>query len=317
MLTFWLGTAVFIAVAVVMAYIIWRFRAKDSKDAEAVPAQVHGNTVAEIAWWFLPIVLLFFIAVPTVKLTWYQEAVEKRTAEGELVVNVTGYQWWWKFEYPEYGIVTANELHIPEGRRVTLNLNSADVLHSFWVPKLAGKKDIIPNQDNVLWFIADELESDESVVYYGQCAELCLGSHAYMRFRVVVDKEETFDTWVEKFQNAKDNPISTDPAVVRGQQAFLQKGCAACHSVYNDDFAVGTDNRPDLTNFGLRHTVGAGVKENSLENLKTWIRDPQEFKPANYMPTLWSGAEGEEEQIEDIAIFLQSLGNEDSTQSSR
>ncbi len=317
MLTFWLGTVVFIIVAAVMAYIIWRFRAKDDEDAKAIPAQVHGNTLAEFVWWVIPVLLLAVIAWPTVGLTYKQEAAKNRSAEGELVVNVTGYQWWWKFEYPEYGIATANELHIPEGRRVTLKLNSADVLHSFWVPRLAGKKDIIPNQENVLWFVADELESDESAVYYGQCAELCLGSHAYMRFRVVVDKEETFNAWVEKFQNAKETSISTDPAVTRGKQAFLQKGCAACHSIYNGDFAVGTDDKPDLTNFGLRYTVGAGVKENNLENLKTWIRDPQEFKPANYMPTLWTGAEGEEEQIEDIAKFLQSLGTEDSTQSSR
>ena len=312
MLTLWLGTVVFIIVAAVMAYIIWRFRTKSDDEAKEIPAQVHGNTLAELIWWLIPVALLAIIAFPTVTLTYYQEAAEKRTAEGELVIDVTGYQWWWKFEYPEYDVLTSNELHVPQGRRVTLRLHSGDVLHSFWVPKLAGKKDIIPNQENTLWFIADE-----PGIYYGQCAELCLGSHAYMRFRVVVDTQEEFDAWVEKFQSAKDNPISTDPTVARGQQAFLQKGCAACHSIYNGDFAIGADTRPDLTNFGLRHTVGAGVKENSLENLKTWIRDPQEFKPANYMPTLWVGEEGEEEQIEDIAKFLLSLGKEDSTQSSR
>lgn len=317
MLTLWLGTVVFILVAAVMAYIIWRYRAKNEEDAKSVPAQVHGNTIAEVVWWIIPVLLLAVIAWPTVDLTYYQEAAEQRTAEGELVVNVTGYQWWWKFEYPEYGILTANELHVPEGRRVTLKLNAGDVLHSFWVPKLAGKKDIIPNQENILWFVTDELDDDKSQVYYGQCAELCLGAHAYMRFRVVVDTQENFDEWVEKFQNAKDEPISSDPLVAKGKQYFMQKGCAGCHSVANENFAVGTDNKPDLTNFGLRYTVGAGVKKNTDENLAIWIRDPQKFKPANYMPTLWTGAEGEEEQIDALVAFLQSLGKEDSTQAIR
>ncbi len=319
MLTFWLGTVVFIAVAAVMAYIIWRFRTKNDEEAKEVPAQVHGNTLAEIAWWFLPVVLLYFIAVPTVKLTWEQEAAKKRTAEGELVVNVTGYQWWWKFEYPEYGIVTANELHVPQDRRITLHLKSGangphnqKVLHSFWVPKLAGKKDVIPNQENILWFIADE-----PGVYYGQCAELCLGAHAYMRFWVAVDTPEEFDKWVEKFQKVEEKPISTDPLVSQGKEHFLRKGCVGCHRIANSNFSVGADNKPDLTNFGLRQTVGAGIKENTAENLAAWIRDPQKFKPGNYMESFWTGADGEEEQINALVAFLHSLGTEDFTQSSR
>ncbi|MEZ4629390.1 MAG: cytochrome c oxidase subunit II [Deinococcales bacterium] len=196
MLAVYWGALVFVVVSVAFGYAIWRFRAKDEEDAKAIPEQVHGNTILEISWTFLPLVLVIILAIPTVRLTMLQESEANRTAAEELRVNVTGYQWWWKFEYPEYGITTANEVHIPEGRRVTFYLESADVLHSFWVPHLAGKKDVIPTQENILWFIPDNAKSEP---YYGQCAELCLGAHAYMRFRVKVDTQSDFDTWVSSF----------------------------------------------------------------------------------------------------------------------
>lgn len=312
MLTFWLGLAVLIVVFAVFLFVIIKYRVSDDHDKSDIPAQTHGHTGLEISWTILPIILVIIMVVPTVRLTLLQEAESARTSENDIVVNVTGHQWWWKFEYPELGITTANELHIPEGKRATFNLKSADVLHSFWVPQMAGKKDLIPGQDNVLWFIPDE-GSAQDEPYYGHCAELCLGAHAYMRFRVKVDTAEEFDAWVNDMQGASLQKVSADPLVQKGRQAYVQKGCAGCHTVQGQH--VGNARYPDLTNYGQRSIV-AGIETNTPENLATWIRDPQIFKPGNYMPTLWSGAEGEEEQIEAIVAYLHSLGVEDLSQAS-
>ena len=312
MLTFWLGLAVLVVVCGIFLFVIFKFRVADDHDKSDIPEQTHGHTALEIAWTIAPVILVIILAVPTIRLTMLQESETARTADNDIVVNVTGYQWWWKFEYPELGITTANELHIPEGRRATFNLESADVLHSFWVPQMGGKKDLIPGQDNFLWFIPDEGSAQEEP-YYAQCAELCLGAHAYMRFKVKVDTAEDFDAWVAGLQGASLQKVSADPLVQQGKQAYIQKGCAGCHTIEGQ--AVGNERYPNLTNYGQRSIV-AGLEPNTPENLATWIRDPQIFKPGNYMPTLFSGAEGEEEQIEAIVAYLHSLGVDDLSQAS-
>lgn len=300
MLTYWLGLIVFIGVAAVLAYTLWRYRQKPDDDG-SLPPQIHGNVPVEIGLTVLPVIFLVIIAVPTVRLILeLDQRAEQRDAT-ELEVIVTGYQWWWSFEYPELGITTANELHLPAGERVNLRLRSADVIHSFWAPRIAGKKDLIPNQDNEMWLIADEPGS-----YLGQCAELCLGAHAYMRFRVIVDDEESFAAWTEAFREAETQRVATDPLVSRGAQLFKSKGCAGCHAI-----AGVSTNRvgPDLTNFGLRTSVAAGVLENTPENLARWLRDPHEVKPGNYMPALWSeGDPSAEEEIAALVAYLESLG---------
>lgn len=318
MLTFWLGLIVFVVVSAAFCYSLWRFgmskKAKEESDAGEMPTQTHGNATIEIIWTVLPILLLIIIGIPTVKQIWEQEDVALHDVSDDIVVNVTGYQWWWEFEYPEYGFTTANELVIPVGKRVTLNLQSGDVLHSFWVPRLSGKKDLIPNQDNVLFFTPEE-----EGYYYGQCAELCLGAHAYMRFRVLVENETDFQAWTEKFTgDTVLQQVSLDPQVQRGKLLFKNKGCAGCHAVGNENYAYGQD-APDLTNFGLRTTVAAGRVPNTPENLASWLRNPQELKPTNYMPTLWPIGEGvsdevaqqREEEIAAIVAYLQSLGKDD------
>lgn len=318
MLTFWLGLIVFVVVSCALVYALWRFgiskKAQEERESGEIPTQIHGNATIEIIWTVLPILLLIIIGIPTVKQIWEQEDVALHHVDDDIVVNVTGYQWWWEFEYPEYGFTTANELVIPVGKRVTLNLQSGDVLHSFWAPRLAGKKDLIPNQDNVLFFTPQEEGN-----YYGQCAELCLGAHAYMRFRVLVESEADFEAWTEKFTNEQVlQQVSLDPQVQRGKLLFKTKGCAGCHAVGNENYAQGMD-APDLTNFGLRTTVGAARLPNTDENLAAWLRDPQALKPTNYMPTLWPIGEGvsdevaqqREEEIAAIVAYLQSLGNDD------
>jgi cytochrome c oxidase, subunit II len=257
------------------------------------------------------VIIVILIAVPTVR-TIFETEQRVTPTEQDLVVKVTGYQWWWKFEYPELGITTANELHIPTDRRVVLQLDSADVLHSFWVPRLAGKRDMIPNQDNQLHFTATEPGE-----YYGQCAELCLGAHAYMKFRVIATPESEFEAWASSFDIEGLQTVQADPQVQQGYQLFAQKGCTTCHTIdgYRADTHVGTPEFPNLTNFGLRTTVAAAIATNDAENLEAWLRDPQAMKPGNYMPALWQADDPDaDEEIAAIAAYLLSLGTPDTTE---
>ena len=344
--TLWWGIGVLSVVMGGVAYSVWRFRRRP--DHDGLPDQIEGALWLEFTWTFIPAIILVIIGIPTVRLIFNTERYVEAT-EADLRVNVVGHQWWWEFEYPDLGIVTANELHIPVGRRVIFDLESADVLHSFWVPRLGGKRDLIPNQDNQLW-----LSADEPGLYYGHCAELCLVAHAYMRFRVVAESEEEFASWVAAFEREDDlqlalqtepqtsqttpeaaeavpavgytvdpltttavpavNPVADpavgldlDPQIVEaGKVLFKTKGCAGCHAVRG--YAQGQVG-PDLTNFGLRTSVAAGVLENTPENLAYWLRYPGVVKPGNYMPTLW--AEGDpdaEEEITALVAYLESLG---------
>jgi cytochrome c oxidase subunit II len=308
--TYWLSWIVMAGVFGVLIFALWRFRAKRG-DAATIPHQTHGNVRLEVAWAIIPVVLVVLVAVPTVR-TIFETEQRVTPRPGDTVVTATGYQWWFKFEYPELGITTANELIIPVGSRVVIALRAADVLHAFWVPNLAGKRDMIPNQDNQLWFIADR-----PGVYFGQCAELCLGAHAYMRFRVIAMEQPDYEAWVAAFQDAAtDRVAQADPLVQRGQQLVAQKGCVACHTIdgYHPSFAVGGPDFPSLTNFGLRTTVGAALVDNTPENLAAWLRDPQALKPGNRMPTLWQPNDpNREEEIEAIVAYLLSLGADAST----
>ncbi len=310
MWSFWLSLVVMAATFGVMAFVLVRFRRRRA-NPDAIPTQFHGSTGLEIGLTIAPVIIVILIAVPTVR-TIFETEQRVTPTEQDLVVKVTGYQWWWKFEYPELGITTANELHIPTDRRVVLQLDSADVLHSFWVPRLAGKRDMIPNQDNQLHFTATEPGE-----YYGQCAELCLGAHAYMKFRVIATPESEFEAWASSFDIEGLQTVQADPQVQQGYQLFAQKGCTTCHTIdgYRADTHVGTPEFPNLTNFGLRTTVAAAIATNDAENLEAWLRDPQAMKPGNYMPALWQADDPDaDEEIAAIAAYLLSLGTPDTTE---
>lgn len=307
--SYWLSWPVIIGVLGVLVYVIVRFRERKGEDR--IPVQFHGNTLTEIGLTIVPVLIVIAVAVPTVRAIFATENRVEPTGD-DVIINVTGYQWWWRFEYPELGVVTANELHVPAGRRVILNLESADVLHSFWVPRLAGKRDLIPNQNNQLWLIADE-----PGVYYGQCGELCLGAHAYMKKRVIAQSDEDFAAWAESFATAGERTVQDDPQVAQGRELFSTKGCTNCHTVdgIGSGFQVGSPDFPNLTNFGQRLTLAAGVRENTQENLEAWLRDPQSIKPGNYMPRLWrADDENADEEIAAVAAFLLSLGAEPAAQ---
>lgn len=294
MLTFWLGLVVMIAVTAFLGWAMWRYRRRPNQ--EGIPEQIHGEARLEAILTIAPAIILVFIGIPTVGVIFDQQKHVEPVVE-DLTVNVIGHQWWWSFEYPELGIVTANELHVPVGRRVVLNLGTADVLHSFWVPRLAGKRDLIPMQDNQLWFVAEE-----PGYFNGHCAEYCLTAHAWMRLRVIAQDEADFEDWVAVMQGADEQEAQqADPLVAQGRQLYFAKGCAGCHAIEGESVArVG----PDLTNFGLRTTIAAGVLPNTPENLAWWIRDPDEVKPGNYMPDL--GLDGEE--VAALVAYLLSLG---------
>jgi cytochrome c oxidase subunit 2 len=301
MLTFWWGLAVWLIIMAALFYAMWRYRRRPNQEGE--PSQIHGEARLEAAWTVAPAIILVIIAIPTVRLILGQEQRIEPT-EADLHIIVTGYQWWWEFEYPELGITTANELHIPVGRRVLLTLRSEDVLHSFWAPNLSGKRDLIPNQDNQLWFSADKPGS-----YYGHCAELCLTGHAFMRFYVMAQPEEEFSNWVASFQNVGVQQVALQGGsaqIEQGKALFKTKGCANCHAIAG--YAYGQD-APDLTNFGQRTSIAAGVINNTPENLHAWLRNPDTIKPGNYMPKLWADDDpNRDEEIGALVAYLESLG---------
>jgi cytochrome c oxidase subunit 2 len=300
---FWLtttfGVGIYVLVLGILLYIVYRFRIKPGDRAAGLPKQVHGNVRLELAWTFIPVILMIIIGIPTVRGIWASEV--RVQGEDALQINVIGYQWWWAFEYPELGITTANEVHIPVGRTVNFNLRSGDVLHSFWVPAMAGKRDLIPNQDNHLWFSADV-----PGIYHGHCSEFCLGAHAQMRMRLIAQSEEDFDAWVASFQGAETAEPPVGALTEQGSQLFLQRGCVQCHAIAGT-VAQGIIG-PNLTNFGQRTTLAAGIVANSPENLAAWLRDPQAVKPDNHMPNLQLS----EEDISALVAYLHGLGREES-----
>jgi cytochrome c oxidase subunit II len=183
-----LGTIVFVLVEAALVYVVIKYRRRENQPP---PPQTHGNTKLEIAWTLIPAVILVFIAVPTVRTIFITQA---QAAPGSLNIDVTGHQWWWEFKYPEYGITTANEIYLPVGRTVNFRLRSADVIHSFWTPQLGGKRDVVTNRTNYIWYTPDS--STASSVWNGFCVEYCGSSHANMRFRVFTVTPEQFASWV-------------------------------------------------------------------------------------------------------------------------
>jgi cytochrome c oxidase subunit 2 len=184
-LFFW-SALVFVLVEAALIWVMWRYR---RREGQPEPRHVHGNTTLEIAWTLIPAVILVFIAVPTVRAIFRTQA---KAVPGALQVQVIGHQWWWEFRYPQYGIVTANELYLPIGRTVNFELKTADVLHSFWIPRLGGKRDLISNHTNYLWFTPDSVSED---AYHGSCNEYCGASHANMLFRAFTVTPAQFEQW--------------------------------------------------------------------------------------------------------------------------
>jgi cytochrome c oxidase subunit 2 len=276
---FWAAAFVFVLVEGILVYTIIRYRAKPG---DPDPHQTHGNTRLEIGWTVLPAVILIAVAIPTV-FTIFDNA-NSPDPDGGLQVDVLAAQWWWEFTYRDPAdstkdLITANELHIPVDEVININLDSKDVLHSFWIPKIAGKVDVIPNNKNHLWIMGQEIGE-----FLGQCAEFCGVAHALMRFRVIVESQAEFDAWLESEKQNAIEPI--DPLAMQGKAIFEgnQAQCWACHTVKGSQKARGQVG-PDLTHVGRRTHIAAGIRENTQQNLRDWITDPDTVKPGNIMAT--------------------------------
>jgi cytochrome c oxidase subunit 2 len=299
-LTLYLGIAVGVLTFALLGYIMWRFRYQPGSPE---PKQVHGNTTLEVAWTLLPALIVAVIAVPTVRAIF---ATQPEPPANALEVRVIGKQWWWEFQYPvnegRDTIITANEIHVPVGQPVHLKLESDNVLHSFWVPQMAGKRDLITNRVNHLIFTPRE-----PGVYMGQCAEFCGDSHALMRMRLIAHTPEGFLQWLQNEASPAVEPVDSASAVALGRTLTVQGACAGCHVIRGTQM-VGRLG-PDLTHFGRRRTVAAGILENNAENLATWIRDAPSVKPGSLMPKLGGDVPNglTEEQISYIVAYLQSL----------
>ena len=268
---------VFVLVEGVLVYAIFRFR---GKPGDPEPHQTHGNTTVEIIWTVIPALILAAIAVPTVKAIFETSAVPGKDA---LTIEVVGHQWWWEFRSPEYNLTTANEMHVPLGRTVSLRMGSSDVTHSFWVPQLAAKRDVFANRETRMWFKA-EAEGD----YPGQCAEFCGIQHGRMAHRIKAQKPEEFQAWVAHMQTLGPKPpqaAAPNPQYAEGEKLFTAKGCIACHSLVAVNAPKGMIG-PNLANVGARSYIAAGTLKNTDQNLAHWIRDPQGIKKGVLMPNL-------------------------------
>jgi cytochrome c oxidase subunit 2 len=293
---------IFLVVEGVLIYAVIRFRRRRAEGAE--PPQVYGSKPIEIAWTAAPALIVFVLVLATAR-TLGEVNVDPpkpRAGDNALFVTVVGRQWWWEYRYDHYngqelGFVTANELYIPTGeggvsRPVYLTLKSADVIHSYWVPRLAGKVDLIPGRTNYLWF-----QTAERGLFLGQCAEFCGTQHAGMLLRVYADPPQEFERWLE---NQKRSAVD-DPAVRKGKAAFLAQSCVNCHRVRGTP-AEGA-YAPDLTHLMSRKTLASGMFRNTPENLRRWVADPQKLKPGCLMPAFGLPVRDRDRIVE----YLQSL----------
>jgi cytochrome c oxidase subunit II len=292
---------IFILVEGILFYAIYRFRPGSPGDGQE-PPQVYGSKPIEIDWTATPALIVFVLLMVTARTIWEVNPTPPSPQSGDqaLFVTAIGHQWWWEYRYDHYdgkklGFVTANELHIPTGadgvsRPVYLTLRSADVCHSYWVPRLAGKTDMIPGRTNYMW-----LQTDRPDWYLGQCAEFCGSQHANMLIRVNAQPAEDFERWLaneEKDQAlprpARDGRLSSggldkEPEVISsGREVFLHQSCVSCHRV--DGTAAQGTYAPDLTHLMSRQTLAAGMVPNTRDNLRQWIADPQKIKPSCLMP---------------------------------
>ncbi len=287
--------AIFLLVFVPLVWMLFRFRMR-KEDEGIEPPQIYGSNPIELVWTVGPAIIVFILFLVTARSIF---EIEAAVPPADAVhVRVIGHQWWWEYEYPEYGFITANELHAPlakdgSPRPVYLDLESADVIHSFWLPQLSGKTDLIPGRVNHLWFAAEK-----PGWYKGQCAEYCGTQHAHMWLRVKSESDQDFSAWVKNEQR----DASIDPSVVEGRTLFMKNACANCHTIR------GTTAKgkfaPDLTHLMSRKTIASGILPNNRNYLLQWVRNPQTLKQGCNMPDM-KLTQNEVKKIVDFLLTLQ------------
>jgi len=278
---------IFLTVSGIVVYSLMSYR---WHEGDPDPEQVPGQKTVEIIWTAIPlgiVLLLFFLTVRTMGV-----ADPAPAPEPDLVV--TGHQWWWEARYPKSGVVTANEIHIVAGQPLSVRLDSADVLHEFWVARLARKMTTVPGHPNHIW-----LEADKPGSYPGSCSEFCGTEHAWMRFTVIAQQPAEFAAW-EKAQLLPSAPPATD-AARRGEQLFMEMSCVNCHTINGS--AAHARVGPDLTHVASRGQICAGMLDNTPENLGRWLRNPQAVKPGAEMPNF----EFTEAQVAALTAYLETM----------
>lgn len=286
--------AIFLVVFGLLLYALTKFRLRPGDDGRE-PAQIYGSNQVELAWTIIPVLIVVVLFLATARVI---HAIEDaRFPPGTTEITAVGHQFWWEFQYPGQGFTTANELHVPVSDRdhptpTHITLMSADTDHSFWVPQLAGKTDLIPNRVNSTW-----IDPHQTGVYVGQCAQYCGTQHAKMLLRVVVESREDFDKWAA---NEKRPAVELD-SVAQGRHIFESTACVNCHTV------TGTEARgkfgPDLTHLMSRETLASGAIRNTQQNLRQWIKDPDSFKPGSLMPAMQLS----EQDIDAVTAYLMTL----------
>ena len=317
----WVMVVVFLLVEGVLLYAVIKFRRRPGN--EGLPPQTHGHTALEITWTIIPTVLILALGIWSTLALF--ELDQPPPGADTLEVTAVGHQWWWEFEYPDADgdgkrITTANELRVPVDRAIQINLRSDDVIHSFWVPKLAGKVDVVPTRENYMWF-----QADETGIFYGQCAEFCGTAHAQMKFLVQVLPQEDYLAWADGFG---ESPVLSARAQA-GQLVFNSTGgCVVCHTATGSDLPevvagrvqgfmtsdTGIAPGPNLTDLATRERFGAGLADLNRQNLRQWLRNPDNIKPGNYMAeraAIYQTADGRatlsEEEISSLLEYLLSL----------
>jgi cytochrome c oxidase subunit II len=285
---------IFIVVAGLIAYAAVRYRHRPGDDSSE-PPQIFGSNQIELSWTIIPVLIVVVLFLATARIIFAIQDAPKPPAA--LEVTAIGHQFWWEFRYPALHITTANELHIPVSspnapQPTFLKLTSADVIHSFWVPRLAGKVDLLPNRINELW-----MDPYTAGLYVGQCAQFCGVQHAKMLLRVYADTPDQFAAWVKREQQ----PGAQDPSAAAGRHEFESQACVNCHAV------AGTSAHgqfgPDLTHLAGRKTIASGAADNTTDNLERWIQDPDLIKPGSLMPSMHLMPE----QVREITAYLNTL----------
>ncbi len=287
-LIIWMGVIIGV---IVEAVLIWAAIHYRRRPGDRLPPQIHGNTIIEVLWTTGPVIVVGYILFVTLPVIFKTQAP---APPASMNVEVIGHQFWWEFQYPDANVVTSNELHLPVGRTANLILHSDDVIHSFWIPALGGKRDAFPSHTNFIWMTPNTTGD-----FPGQCYQLCGYSHGNMRERAIIQSPADFQAWLTAQQAPAAQP--TDPAAVEGGQLLQTRGCTACHTI-NGTPAQGKVG-PNLTHIASRTTIAGSIFDNNAQNLRTWLKDPPAAKPGSLMPNLGLN----DHELDVLVAYLQSL----------
>jgi cytochrome c oxidase subunit II len=289
--------AIFIIVASLLVYVAVKYRRRPGDDRE--PLQVYGSRQLELAWTVIPVLIVMVLFLSSARVIHAIQDAQKPADAIEVVA--VGHQFWWEYRYPQYGFVTANELHVPlsDPQHPTptfMTLLSADTVHDFWVPRLSGKIDIIPNHPNELW-----IDPQEPGLYLGQCNEYCGTSHGLMLLRVYVQPRADFDQWVKSQQQTALSTQGWSSDAIEGRQVFERTACINCHAVEG----TVADGRfgPDLRHLMARDTIASGISPNTRDNLRAWIQNPELLKPGARMPAMGLS----DKELDQVTAYMMAL----------